>query len=72
MDKYLRNTISRLARTESQVSNISKHIDSVDIALMQIIEVLKQNNCLSQDFQFKAKAEEEAAFQKVIDDFIKS
>lgn len=38
--------------------------------MRRLVEELKKNNCLRQDFEFLTKAERESKLERFIDDFI--
>jgi len=47
-------------------------IEYIERTIKQLIEELKEKNCLSQEFQFLTKAEREAKMERTIDEFLKN
>lgn len=47
-------------------------MEYIEQTLKQLVDELKQRNCLSQEFQFLTKAEREALLGKKVDDFLKN
>lgn len=52
------------------MSRKNSDTEYIEQTLKRLIEELKQENCLSQDFQFLTKAEREAVLEQRIDEFL--
>ena len=59
-------------RTEEEVKRMNPDIDYLERSIKRLVEELKKNNCLSQDFEFLTKTERVQKVESFIDDFIQS
>lgn len=56
--------------SENEMSEIKSDIDYIEKILKKIIDELKENKSLSQDFIFLTKAEREEYANKIMSEFI--